>query len=418
MKTAVVVDPFSTGKLLAAEFAKHGVETVAVLTQPIEEHYSAASFTPAGFARVFTFSCDSYQRLIDDLKRYDPVCVVPGCESGVLLADDLCTKLDLHANDQASAIARRDKFEMQERVGNAGLRSIRQFKAGDLASACAWAKEHDQWPVVAKPLRSAASDNVWLCPDLETLRRRIDAIQSSTTITGEQNTEVLLQEYVQGTEYVVDAVSVGGHAYLTNACRYVKETTDGAFVYREVHVLSAADEEITPLLEYHAGVLRALGIRFGASHMEIMMTATGPVLIECGARLHGGVTVPSLVEHCCSVSPVEALVRSYLEPQSISEVCARMSRFGRRAAVFVLANAFAGRVASLAGLESLKKLPSFSSVQVNVKTGDPVRKTTDLYSSPAWVALESSSAVTIRQDISFLRDQEASGRLIAIESQV
>ena len=44
-------------------------------------------------------------------------------------------------------------------------------------------------------------------------------------------------------------------------------------------------------------MLDALGIRFGPAHTEVMLTATGPVLVESGARMHGSVP-DEIVDRC------------------------------------------------------------------------------------------------------------------------
>lgn len=45
---------------------------------------------------------------------------------------------------------------------------------------------------------------------------------------------------------------------------------------------------IDVLVPYARGVLDALGIRHGPSHGEVMLTKTGPCLVEMNCRTHGG----------------------------------------------------------------------------------------------------------------------------------
>lgn len=416
MTAAVVVDPFSTGKLLAAAFRSRGVEPIAVLTQPIETHYSGATFVRKDFADVLVARPGEMDILVAAVRELQPLCVVPGCESGVELADLLCAALRLPGNDPAFAHCRRDKFHMQQQLACAGLRSVAQLLVQDPAQAVGWSRAIGRASVVVKPRRSAGSDNVWLCKSEEDLCRRIDEVLRATTILGEENRQALVQEYVEGVEYVVDAVSQHGAITVTNACRYIKESWGGAFLYREVHLLHPDSPEVGPILEYHGRVLQALGIRHGASHAEIMMTQTGPVLIECGARLHGGVTIPELVGACLGRSPVDLLVASYVDSADEFAQRARLPDTYSYGAVFVLANRREGRVESLEGVLRPRLLHCEHAAHINVCVGDWVRQTVDLYSSPGWIALQAPHPAMLARDLQELRTLEAQNRLICITS--
>lgn len=51
---------------------------------------------------------------------------------------------------------------------------------------------------------------------------------------------------------------------------------------------SAAGDKEKALINYANQVVRALGIAQGPTHMEIILTPTGPCLVEVGTRCHGG----------------------------------------------------------------------------------------------------------------------------------
>ena len=68
-------------------------------------------------------------------------------------------------------------------------------------------------------------------------------------------------------------------------------------------------------------MLDALGIRFGPAHTEVMLTATGPVLVESGARMHG--SVPDEIVDRCTPSHQTLTAEAYLEPRSVARRAAR-----------------------------------------------------------------------------------------------
>ena len=47
------------------------------------------------------------------------------------------------------------------------------------------------------------------------------------------------------------------------------------------------DPNYKDLIEYNIKVVKALGIKVGPAHSEIILSKDGPVLVEIGARLNG-----------------------------------------------------------------------------------------------------------------------------------
>ena len=57
---------------------------------------------------------------------------------------------------------------------------------------------------------AAGSDDVFLCDSEESVRIAFDKINGAINNLGVRNEGVLIQEFLQGTEYVVDSVSRDG----------------------------------------------------------------------------------------------------------------------------------------------------------------------------------------------------------------
>ena len=122
---------------------------------------------------------------------------------------------------------------MGECVRNAGLRAVRQELCSSWDAARAFCEalgvndtETSAWCVL-KPCKSAGTDGVYIAKSLEECERRFDEILGTETVFGESNDNVLVQEFMKGTEYVVDHVSVEGvHkcvAIWSGACVEIKE---------------------------------------------------------------------------------------------------------------------------------------------------------------------------------------------------
>ncbi|CAN0120218.1 unnamed protein product, partial [Discosporangium mesarthrocarpum] len=142
---------------------------------------------------------------------------------------------------------------------------------------------------VVKPLESAGSDDVYLCDSEEEVRKAFAVIDGKVNGLGGVNEGALVQEYLDGTEYVVDSVSRDGVHRVCAIWEYDKRTVNGAdFVYFGMKLNSASGEREKAIIDYALKVLDAMGVRYGPGHMEVKYTSTGPCLVEVGSRCHGG----------------------------------------------------------------------------------------------------------------------------------
>merc|ERR1711871_1638682 len=57
--------------------------------------------------------------------------------------------------------------------------------------------------------------------------------------------------------------------------------------YEYTKLIESGGEVQDSLRSYVAKVLDAVGIHFGPSHAEVIVTKDGPCLVEVGARMHG-----------------------------------------------------------------------------------------------------------------------------------
>ena len=97
-----------------------------------------------------------------------------GSELGTELADSLGDKLGVRSNGAETSFLRRDKFQMGEAVRRSRVRAVRQARVTSWEQIDVWLKQQKFEPfrVVIKPIRSAGSDNVYLCESEEELKRR------------------------------------------------------------------------------------------------------------------------------------------------------------------------------------------------------------------------------------------------------
>jgi len=311
-----VVDAYSSGALLAPAFAKHGHECVAIHSRREVPELFHSSFNPDDFVAI-VHADNGASATAAELAGLDVRHVLAGSEPGVELADELCERMGLAANGAAQRVARRDKYLMGEAVRSRGLRAPAQFHSPRLDELRGWVDDHVWWPVVAKPLRSVASDSVVVCRTEAELGRAHGAIVDRKDVLGNVNESVLVQEFVDGQEYAVDTVSYTGHHRVAALWCYHRAPSGlaASVFYDAIELLSYEGERQESLIAYAAGVLDALEIRYGPAHTELIWAdGEGPVLVETGARLSAGNNA-TLSRLCGGPCALDLAVEACLDPE-------------------------------------------------------------------------------------------------------
>ena len=137
----VVVDPFSSGAILAQKLSEeYGAEVIAVHADEYPQQL-LESVVPKGCVVNFISVIkgdpldqegEGVAKAIEelaDLRSLDVVAVMPGFETGVELSDILAERFGLRGNDKELSYCRRDKYDMQETLRSAGVRACEQCRA-------------------------------------------------------------------------------------------------------------------------------------------------------------------------------------------------------------------------------------------------------------------------------------------------
>lgn len=372
-KIIAIVDPYSSGAMLVPEFDARGYRCLAVQSSREVPLVFRSSFRPDQFIETIQHK-GNIEETLEQLKVQDVQFVVGGCELGLELADQLSEGLGLSSNGTKYSTTRRDKFLMLERVRETNLSVPRQFKSSKLDDVTEWIASHCSWPVIIKPTRSFASDCVSLCATDAEVEEAFGRIMNEPNKLGLTNTAVLVQEFLQGTEYVVDTVSIDGLHRVAAFWRYSKPTGKSPFVCYDCMEFLQSDGPIQDrLFSYATAVLDALEIRNGPAHCEIIWVDDAPVLVEVGARLTAPLNA-IMGRMCSDICQLDLAVEAYLKPKTF--LARQPSSYGltKRAANFFLMPKKMGRLKALPRLQEIEQLPSFHKMSVGVKPGDVVSR--------------------------------------------
>lgn len=373
-----IVDPYSSGALFAAEFAAHDVPVVAVVTGPRPPDAFASSYRPQDFPRILVHDGD-LDALAGELAALAPRAVVAGCESGVELAEQLAPRVTPHrGNVPELAAARRDKAAMAAAVAAAGLPVIPQICTADAGEVAHWLDSNALHgaDLVVKPPKSASTDGVVKLPGGENWSEVFGRQLGRVNQFGQIDDRLLVQKFVTGTEYVVDTFSVDGRHTLVDVCAYHKvDNGPHMAVYDTMTWLPPDHPAVSRLTRYVFPVLDAVGLRFGSAHVEVMDTADGPLLIELGARPHGG-GQPRFNRNATGDSQIDRTVR-WLTGRDVPDSY-RLDL--HQSCVFHIARA-TGTVRGMSGLDKITELPSHHFSVRHPVDGDHVEVTRSLVDS-------------------------------------
>jgi hypothetical protein len=262
-------------------------------------------------------------------------------EPFVELAARLRETLDVPGMRQDVARGFRDKELMKKRVEAAGLRVPRHFRArtkDELYTAA----DKVGFPLIVKPIAGAGSADTYRVND----GAELDAVVAKTGHVQ----EVSVEEFVDGEEFTFDTVCIGGKPAYFNIAQYLPRP-----------LIARTNEWISPMIvalrDVHApkyakgielglGVLEALGMDDGFTHMEWYLKSNGEVVFgEIGAR-NGGAHLVDQMNYTADID----LYREWARAVCWQSFEARVERKYNAAIVFKRAIG-EGRIQRIEGLD-------------------------------------------------------------------
>ncbi|MBQ9469247.1 MAG: ATP-grasp domain-containing protein [Clostridia bacterium] len=289
-------------------------------------------------------------------------------------------KLGLTGISEETAVRATDKGEM-----------IRAFEAHGVAhpwyrilpdpSAIGGIKETLTYPCVSKPTDNSGSRGVTLIRSEEELAPALNYSRENGRKGG-----VIIEEYLTGSEVSVEVIVYKG---VPHVLQITDKITTGAPHFVEMgHTqpsrLPASDRE--KIASLACAAVRAVGIDNGPAHVEIMLTANGPKMIELGARMGGDCIASHLVPLSTGIDMIGAALSIALgEEPDLSR------RFDRGSAIRYL-DPPAGTVLKVEGIEEARKIAGVKEVNVQAGPGGRIGEISSSVSRAGFVIAEGKDA--------------------------
>lgn len=404
----VIVDPLSSGVELASTFMDRGVSCIAITFNPLERMGFGTKVKESDFMAVIP----NQPGLEDILRKYNPLAIIPGTESGVELAEQLTKNLTPNfSNAPEKSIHRQHKAYMQKALTDAGVPAIKTLDTSSEIEVEKWIKDNDldKKPLIVKPPISAGSDKVFhitVGGDWRVAFNRV--LTEPSKITGQVSKTAVVQEQVIGTEYAIGTVSCNGEHYLSHIIKYNKSSSEEReTIFDHVEFLPFDEKKFGELFDYTKIALDSLGFRWGAAHNEIMVTKDGPRLIETGARMLGGPTV-GFSREASGSSQADKLAEIYLD----GDVQTKIFNLKKTVIPVFLRSSRNGIVSNAEVFDEVKNLPTLFESHIWFRNGDIVKKTEDYLTSIGIIAL-SGDRDSVCRDYEIIREIES--RLVITE---
>ncbi|MFI6209082.1 ATP-grasp domain-containing protein [Streptomyces sp. NPDC051041] len=397
----VIVDPYAPARGFPAAFRAAGHPVVRVQSTPEVPLVYRGSLDLSEYQDNLVHTGD-FEATVRRVRALRPAAVLTGSEIGVEFADALSEALGLPGNGTALSHARRDKYAMIERIKACGVAGARQLLVENAEQLRAW-HEETGGTVVLKPLRSAAGDGVSFCHTPDESAAAYKLLADRATVFSEPTAGVVAQEYLVGTEYIVNTVSSRGRHHVTDAWQTERISVNGVTdLLVETYLLPAADTAVRELTGYAFEVLDALGIQYGPAHLEIKRTPDGPRLVEVGARISGG-ELPYYAQRALGEGQLEWTVDAYLRPDRFAARAGRDYQARRAIGWAGLASPYEGRLVAYRDLQAIRDLPSVVDVRILVRPGERIRRTVDDMTYPLTVRLEHDVHDVLLRDLNTIR---------------
>jgi biotin carboxylase len=402
MRPVVIVDPLSSGVELAPAFKARGIPAIAVTLKTQEWPEFGAQIQAADFIEIIA----DQTGLEDLLKKHNPIAIIPGTEEAIPLAERLTALLLPHlSNDTEKASHRAHKSLMQKALAEAGVPHLKTLHTHSEKEVEMWIEKNNlqNEPLIIKPPSSSGSEMVFHIAakgDWKKAFRHI--LTEPSVISGEKSESVVIQEMAIGTEYAVGTVSANGKHYLVHLMKYNKTSSgERQTVFDHVEFVPHDKEVLGDLFDYVQKALDALGVRWGATHTEIMLTKNGPRLIESSARMIGGPVV-GFARAATGSSQADKLVEIYVD----GDVKNKEFVFKKTVVPVFLKAVTSGRAANLEVFDEAVKLPTLLFKYVWVKNGDQIPQTVDYLTAIGIIALNGDREA-IFSDYKKIRAMEA-----------
>jgi len=349
-----------TGRLFCACARRMGLRPVLFARDPARYPYVAADAIDSRV--VDTTDASAVLAACAELGGR-VVGVASSSEYFVATAGEVARALGLPHPDPDAVRACRDKHAQRVRLRDAGV-PCPGFAAARTPDEAAAAAEEIGLPVVVKPVAGSGSIGTRLCASTGEVRAAASAVLDAdpAELALPPQHAVMVEEYLDGAEYSVETID----DQVIGVTR--KHLGPEPYFVEIGHDFPAAQPGADRAAMGAAAVaaLRALGLGWGAAHVELRLTAAGPRIVEVNPRLAGGM-IPRMVHEALGIDLIFHVVAKAAGQAKSPQPTAA----GTASIRFLVARAN-GRLVEIGGVDAARAVPGVVEVGITREPGQDV----------------------------------------------
>jgi biotin carboxylase len=219
------------------------------------------------------------------------------------------------------------------------------------------------FPVVVKPVDNMGARGCRRADSFKELR-----IASKEALRASRSGRAIIEEYMSGPEYSVDALIYGGKVHI---CGFADRIISFPPYFVEMgHTIPADLDRKTrdSLIDVFIRGVQALGLTHGAAKGDVKLSSRGPMIGEIAARLSGGYMSGWTYPYASGVEPTRGAIFAALgkTPEGLKPVKNWTS--AERAFVSI-----PGRVQGIFGVDTVRNMEYIKDLFMRVEPGSKVR---------------------------------------------
>lgn len=241
---------------------------------------------------------------------------------------------------------------------------------------------------IVKPADNSGSRGVFLINDIYDQGSIEYAFEYSKKYS--RSGEIVVEEYMNGPEVSVEALSINGDVHVI---AITDKLTTGAPRFVEIghSQPSCLPEDIKEKIKSIATMaVKALGIKEGPSHTEIIVTEDGPKIVEIGARLGGDNITSHLVPLSTGIDMVKCSIEIALGQKP------DIKRKIRRGSAIRYFETQTGKIIDISGIEKAEQGDGVKQISFVRNVGDFVN---EIHSSTDRVGFVITQADNVKEAI-------------------
>lgn len=215
------------------------------------------------------------------------------------------------------------------------------------------------FPLITKPIDNSGSRGVMLVHNEAELEQAL-AYSSANGRKG----DVIIEEYMQGPEVSVEVMVYQGVAHILQV---TDKLTTGAPHFVEMGHSQPSRlpaEDLEKIRDLAARAALSVGIENGPAHVEIILTKSGPKMVELGARMGGDCITTHLVPLSTGIDMVGNTIRI-----ALGETPDLEPKFQKGSAIRYF-SVPCGTITAIEGVEQARALPGIQEITFTKQIGE------------------------------------------------